>query len=201
MIKILALYGSHRRGQNSDILLDFMLKGMERENVEIKRIYISGLNIKPCLACNHCYRDGICIIKDDVKNIYQDFEEADIVITATPIYFNSVSSYLKILIDRCQSIWAGKYILGHSPISKKKRLGYVICVGGAPEPNEGLDCTMKVLDMFYKCINVEMIGKKFAADTDKTAVIDRVDLCSNVSIEGERLLKNIMNKSEVDNNG
>lgn len=189
MIKILALYGSHRRGQNSDMLLDLMLKGMEREDVEIKRIYISGLNIKPCLACNHCYKDGKCIIKDDMRSIYQEFEESDIVITATPIYFNTVSSHLKILIDRCQSIWSGKYILGYSQISRKKRLGYVICVGGAPEPNEGLECVMKVLSMFYKCINVEIIGKKFAADTDKTSVIDRMHLCSNISIEGEKLLK------------
>ena len=189
MIKILAIYGSHRRGHNSDMLLDLMLKGMEREDVEIKRIYISGLNIKPCLACSHCYKDGKCIIKDDMKSIYQDFEEADIVITATPIYFNTVSSHIKILIDRCQSIWAGKYILRQSPISRKKRLGYVICVGGAPEPNEGLECVMKVLSMFYKCINVEMVGNKFAADTDKIAVVDRIDLCSDISIEGEKLLK------------
>lgn len=189
MIKILAIYGSHRRGHNSDMLLDLMLKGMERENVDIKRIYISGLNIKPCLACSHCYKDGKCIIKDDMTSIYQDFEEADIVITATPIYFNTVSSHIKILIDRCQSIWAGKYILRQSPISRKKRLGYVICVGGAPEPNEGLGCVMKVLGMFYKCINVEMVGNKFAADTDKIAVVDRIDLFSNISIEGEKLLK------------
>lgn len=189
MIKILAIYGSHRRGHNSDMLLDLMLKGMEREDIEIKRIYISGLNIKPCLACSHCYKDGKCIIKDDMKSIYQDFEEADIVITATPIYFNTVSSHIKILIDRCQSIWAGKYILRQSPISRKKRLGYVICVGGAPEPNEGLECVMKVLSMFYKCINVEMVGNKFAADTDKIAVVDRIDLCSDISIEGEKLLK------------
>ena len=189
MIKILAIYGRHRRGHNSDMLLDLMLKGMEREDIEIKRIYLSGLNIKPCLACSHCYKDGKCIIKDDMTSIYQDFEEADIVITATPIYFNTVSSHIKILIDRCQSIWAGKYILRQSPISRKKRLGYVICVGGAPEPNEGLECVMKVLSMFYKCINVEMVGNKFAADTDKIAVVDRIDLCSDISIEGEKLLK------------
>lgn len=70
MAKILAIYGSHRRGQNSDMLLDFMLKGMEKENIEIKRLYVSSLTIKPCLSCNHCYKDGRCIIKDEMQGIY-----------------------------------------------------------------------------------------------------------------------------------
>lgn len=184
MKNVLAIYGSHRRGQNSDILLDSLLKGMG-EDVSIKKLYVTALQVKPCLACNHCYKDAKCVIKDDMQDIYNDFEKADIVITATPIYFNTVSSYLKILIDRCQSIWSGKYILGKSPISRKKRIGHVICTAGSPMTDADFECTMKVLDMFYKCINAEIIGKTLVADTDKLHVEERQEALSNIMKIGQ----------------
>ena len=106
MKNILAIYGSHRRGQNSDPLLDTLLKGMEAEATSVKKLYVAALKIKPCLACDHCYKDAKCIIKDDMQSIYEDFERADIVITATPIYFNTVSSGLKTLIGPANIYWA-----------------------------------------------------------------------------------------------
>lgn len=189
MKNILAIYGSHRRGQNSDTLLDILLKGMEAEATSVKKLYVAALKIKPCLACDHCYKDAKCIIKDDMQSIYEDFERADIVITATPIYFNTVSSGLKTLIDRCQSIWSGKYILGKSPISRKKRLGHVICTAGSTMADEDFDCTIKVLDMFYKCINAELTGKTLVADTDKLHVKDNKDLLDAMLDKGRDILE------------
>lgn len=45
------------------------------------------------------------------------------------------------------------------------------------------------MEMFYKCINVEMIGQAFVADTDNNPVSDMMDLHFNISIEGKKLLK------------
>ena len=55
-----------------------------------------------------------CIIKDDMQMIYQKLFEADRIILATPVFFATVSTHAKILIDRCQALWAKKYLLGHT---------------------------------------------------------------------------------------
>ena len=44
---------------------------------------------------------GECQINDDIKNIViPELISSDIIILASPVYFNNVSSYAKILIDR-----------------------------------------------------------------------------------------------------
>lgn len=189
MKNVLAIYGSHRRRQNSDILLDTLLEGIKDQDVSLKKLYLPQLNIAPCRACNHCFKDAKCILQDDMQSIYHDFETADIVVTATPIYFNTVSSHLKILIDRCQSIWSGKYILGKSPISRKKRLGHIICTAGSNMAPEDFDCPIKVLDMFYKCINVDLARKTLISETDKLHVKDRPELLESLLALGQNILK------------
>ncbi len=173
MINVLAIYGSHRRGQNSDMLVDKILDGIGRDNVSVKKIYASAPDIKSCTACEGCYKMGQCVLKDDMQQVYQDIDKADIVIASSPVYFYTVSSDMKRLIDRCQAVWASKYKTGSTLISKKNRIGYIVCTAGEPEEKSYFDCTLKVFDIFYKCINTELIGSLLVADVDNQHVKNR----------------------------
>lgn len=59
-----------------------------------------------CRACDVCMRNGgACIQKDDMENILCAFQQADVVVLATPVYFYGVSAQMKACIDRTYPIW------------------------------------------------------------------------------------------------
>ena len=67
-----------------------------------------------------------------MAKIYPKLLEADIIILASPIFFYGVTAWAKGLIDRCQALWALKYLL-KKPISlvpKEKRRALFVAVGG-----------------------------------------------------------------------
>jgi multimeric flavodoxin WrbA len=176
VLNVLAIYGSHRRGQNSDILVDRILDGIGSNEAHVEKIYVSELDIRSCTACEGCYKSGHCIIKDGMQGFYDAVNKADIVIASSPVYFYTVTSDMKKLIDRCQAVWAGKYKANNGIISKKNRIGYIVCTAGEPEDKSYFDCTLKVLELFYKCINVRLKGNLLVSNVDKVHVNERIDI-------------------------
>ena len=187
MINILAIYGSHRRGQNSDTLADKILEGIGSDGVSVEKIYASVPGIKSCTACEGCYKLGRCVIKDEMQQVYQAIDKADIVISSSPVYFYTVTSDMKKLIDRCQAVWASKYKTASSLISKKHRVGYIACTAGEPEERSYFGCTVKVFELFYKCINTELIGSLLVSKVDEDHVKDRIDVQLEAFEAGRRL--------------
>lgn len=158
MIKVLGIAASPRRGGNSDILLDEVLKGAaEGGAADVEKIIVSSLKIAPCNECNSCSATGKCVIKDDMQMVYKKLFEADRIILATPVFFASVSAHAKILIDRCQALWAKKYLLG---LSHKKegslinREGMLISVAAAKGPTV-FDCVKKTAKYFFLAIGAD----------------------------------------------
>lgn len=49
-MKVLAVCASPRKGGNSDVLCDQLLKGASESGNEVEKINLSGLTISPCVA-------------------------------------------------------------------------------------------------------------------------------------------------------
>lgn len=187
MIKIAAIHGSPRKSQNSDTLLAAVLEGIGEEH-QVSHIYTASENIRPCTGCNICFKGSGCTIKDYMQEAYKILDEADIVVTATPVFFHTVTAQLKTFIDRTQAVWAGKYVIDSSVISRKRRLGFAICTGGPPEEKSYFDCTLKVLDIFHKCINAKLAGTMTAADVDRQPIKEREEILEQARAEGRKLI-------------
>ena len=130
-MKVLGLFGSPRRGGNTEILLEEALKGAEKEGAEIQRLYLRDLDITPCTECHGCDETGSCVILDDMQNIYPKLLEADLIILASPIFFYGVTAWAKNSIDPSQALWAKKYLVKDPSMGKrgKRRKGFFISVG------------------------------------------------------------------------
>jgi len=184
-MKVLGIYGSARKGGNSDQLLDKALEGAEASGAAISRVYARDLNISGCLACGGCDKTGKCVVKDDMQSVYPLFEEADIIFLATPIYFYSVTGQVKLLIDRAQAMWA-KRMLEKNPVERKRYdrgMGYLIAVGATGGKNlfEGVQLTAKyffdALDMSYEGgVFFRKLDKKNAAKENAEALQEALDL-------------------------
>ena len=189
MIKVLAIYGSPKETGNGALLVDKVLEGLGTQEIEVSSVYTATADIMHCTACGGCYTDGHCTIEDEMQRVYSAIDEADIVITATPVYFYNVTSTLKKLIDRCQAIWASKYIVKKSIISRKKRIGCVICTAGEPQDKADFNGTIMTLDIFYKCINTKLLGIYTIGNLDNSKAEDRPEELSRAYEMGKKLLE------------
>jgi len=166
-MKVLGILGSPRKGGNTELLLEEALKGAEAEGAEVERLRITDYNIIPCKECLACYKDGNCIILDDMAKIYPKLLEADIILLASPIFFYGVTAWAKALIDRCQALWSRKYQLKDPSYGKegRKRKGFFISVGGTKGQKtfEGAILTAKY---FFDVLNAEYAGELVLREVD-----------------------------------
>lgn len=173
-MKVLGLFGSPRRGGNTEILLEEALKGAEREGAEIERLYLSALTITPCTECHGCDETGTCVILDEMQKIYPKLLEADIIILASPIFFYGVTAWAKALIDRSQALWAKRYLVKDPSMGKegKRKKGFFISVGATKGQKvfEGAILTAKY---FFDALNAEYAGELVFRGVDGKAEISK----------------------------
>jgi hypothetical protein len=110
-VTVLGLSGSARQGGNTDTLLDWCLDAAQAEGAEIVRFSLYDLDLRGCRACDACFKDGHCIQRDDMEQLYPHLRTADSIVVAAPVYSMGMPGVPKIVIDRCQPFWALKYIL------------------------------------------------------------------------------------------
>jgi multimeric flavodoxin WrbA len=156
-MKVLGIYGSPRKGGNTDILLDEALKGAASEGAEVTSIRCCDLNLAGCVECGGCDNTGECVVDDDMQLVYPKLLESEVIILASPMFFYGITSQAKAVIDRCQALWC-KRMLEKAPESRRTYdggRGYLISVGATKGGNlfEGAQLTAKyffdALDMSY----------------------------------------------------
>jgi len=102
-MKVVAFNGSARKDGNTAILINYVLKELEKERIKTELIQLAGSRIHGCIACMKCFenKDQRCSVKDDVVNECIDkMLSADGIILGSPTYFANVSTEMKALIDR-----------------------------------------------------------------------------------------------------
>jgi multimeric flavodoxin WrbA len=157
-VKVLGIYGSPRKGGNTDLLLDRILEGAQAAGAEVESIYARKLKISGCIECGSCDDTGECAVHDDMDTVYPLLQEADVIFLASPNFFYNVTAQVKLLIDRSQAMWSKK-LLEKTPEQRRKYdggKGYLICVGATKGKNlfVGVELTAKyffdALDMSYE---------------------------------------------------
>jgi multimeric flavodoxin WrbA len=157
-VKVLGIYGSPRKGGNTDLLLDKALEGSGAASAEVNSIYVRKLKLDGCLECGSCDETGECVIQDDMQTVYPLLQEADIIFLASPNFFYSVTAQAKLLIDRSQAMWSRRLL--EKSVEQRRTYdggkGYLICIGATKGKNlfVGVELTVKyffdALDMSYE---------------------------------------------------
>lgn len=99
-MKVLIINGSPRVGGNTSIALDEMVKVFETEGVETEVVQVGNKDIRGCIACGSCKKNGKCIFDDVVNELAPKFEEADGLVVASPVYYASANATLIACLDR-----------------------------------------------------------------------------------------------------
>ena len=100
-MKVVAFNGSPCKDGNTATLLGEVLKELEGQGIETKRVHLKG-PLSGCIACNKCHKkkDGRCTMdKDMINECIEKMVGADGIILGSPTYFADLTSELKALID------------------------------------------------------------------------------------------------------
>jgi len=132
-LRVLGISASPRENGNTDLLLREALAGAESAGACSEYVSLRDKRISPCLAEQSCFENGKCRIADDFQVVLEKMLAADRLIFATPVFFMTVPAQFKLLIDRCQCLWARKYVLGKPLFADRQRdrPAMVISVGGS----------------------------------------------------------------------
>ncbi len=159
-MKVIGIAGSPRRGGNTDLLLAEVLRGAASKGAEVKTIILNDLKITPCQHCDACLEKGECRIEDDMQMVYRELEGADRIILASPVQFMGVTAQMKAMIDRCQALWARKYVLKIPPLgNQRERKGFFISVSGRRVANL-FEPSIAVVKSLFNCLNPAKLGSK-----------------------------------------
>ena len=132
-MKILALCGSHRKGNSYSVLSKIQETYPE---IDYELLMLKDANLEDCRGCYTCVRRGeqYCPHKDYREMIVQKMLDADGVVFQSPVYVNNVTSLMKKFMER----------LGyesHRPrFFGKPAMVMAVCGGfGAKETNQYMD--------------------------------------------------------------
>jgi len=171
-MNVLGIYGSPRKGGNSDLLLQQALAGARDAGGTVKEIFARDLNISGCQACGGCDKTGACILKDDMQPVYTALDHSRMIILSTPVFFYGFPAQLKALIDRAQARWS-KRMLEKSNAERQKHnsgSGYLIAVGATGGKNlfAGMELSAKY---FFDALDKDYQGGLFFRGVDKKGAI------------------------------
>lgn len=156
-MKILAFYGSPRRNGNTSRLLRETVAGAGESGAEVVEYVLRDLKLSPCLEIYGCRQGGRCVIKDDFQDIHDQLLSCQGVILASPMFFYTVSSHTKILMDRCQSLWVKKYWIekekpGNRPPVRKG----LFLAAGATQGKKLFDGAQLSVKYFFDTFDAEL---------------------------------------------
>ena len=144
--------GSPKRDGNTAQALQEMEKIFTQEGVEAELIHVGTQDIRGCIACGGCMRQGKCVFDDLVNELAEKFQKADGMVVASPVYYASPNATLIALLDR----------LFHSTLfDKRMKVGASVAVAR----RGGCSSTFDMLNKYfggdgYDAV-VEMYGEPF----------------------------------------
>ena len=99
-MRVLMINGSPHANGNTAIALEEMKKIFASEGIEIDYVHVGNKNVRGCIACGNCRKNGKCVFDDIVNETAEKFKNADGVVVASPVYYASANATLIAFLDR-----------------------------------------------------------------------------------------------------
>ena len=99
-MKVLLINGSPRANGCTAAALKEMISVFEAEGVETELIHVGNKDIRGCIACGSCMKNGKCVFDDLVNEVAPKFEEADGLVIGSPVYYASPNGTVLSFMDR-----------------------------------------------------------------------------------------------------
>lgn len=104
-MKVIAINGSPRKKGNTAELLKKALEGAAEMGAKTKLHHLYDLKFTGCVSCFACKKKGndckgLCVVKDDLKDVLEEILKCDALIIGSPIYFSDVTGEVRSFLER-----------------------------------------------------------------------------------------------------
>jgi multimeric flavodoxin WrbA len=100
-MKVLMLNGSPRDNGNTARALAEMRAVFDKEGIEVDYVHVGHLAVRGCTACGACFKQGHCVIEDDIVNeLATKLEAADALVIGSPVYYAAPNGTLVTILNR-----------------------------------------------------------------------------------------------------
>lgn len=102
MKKIVIFNGSPRKQGSVSQILHMIENGAVEKGAQVKVYDLNEAGIRGCQGCMYCKKNNVtvCAQNDSLKSMYEDIQEADVIVTGSPIYMFHITSQLQTWITR-----------------------------------------------------------------------------------------------------
>lgn len=191
-MKILALLGSPRKGGNSETLARSIGASIEEGGGTAEYVHLNSLSLRPCQGCGGCDKTGICVVKDDMGEIFEAVDKADRILLVSPVYFYGLSAQCKIFGDRMQALWARKYLLKERHRLGEGRKGYLVSTA-ATKGQKIFDCSILTTKYIFDAVDVDYGGEFVVKGVDeRKAVLKYQEEMDRASKFGTDIVKGLI---------
>ena len=167
MARLLAVYGSPRKGGNSSVLLEYFLEGVKDSPFEIERVYLRDLHFSHCTECGRCAKTGMCVIKDDMQPLYDKLLNYERIVVSCPVFFLGPPAITKAFLDRTQALWNRKYLLGINPVPEGvQKRGFLLSVCGFKGSERIFSCNRTIVKAVYSSCGFSYAGELLFSGID-----------------------------------
>ena len=105
MKKVISILGSPRKKGTSARIAGAFTDTAQSLGAEVEKFYLNGMTYRGCQACETCHSEtDKCVLKDDVTEVLEAINEADIVVFSSPVYYGDTSGQFKLFYDRMYSL-------------------------------------------------------------------------------------------------
>lgn len=150
---ILILRSSPRTHGNSAILANQAEQGARQAGAHVDSIYLHGLDIRPCDACDECRATDACIIEDDMQPLYPKLAAAHAILFATPVYWFTYTAQLKLCIDRWYAFQGKRW----QEVSGKQ-FGIILTYGDSDLESSGGINAIHTFETMARFLKSEIVG-------------------------------------------
>ena len=181
--KILIVDAVSRSDGFTKKLVEFFKSNINTENTFTFEAYKEKFSF--CDGCNFCENNERCKYKD-LDVFMGEFETADLIVFATPVYNGMVSAPMKALIERFQPYYT--YFYKHNKTQKiEKRRKAIILASAGRDAETALDYIVTQYKYAFSVTNIEFIGSVLCNFTDTSPNLSKA----------EEKIKNILERMDL----
>jgi multimeric flavodoxin WrbA len=182
--QILILKGSPREKGNSAALAEQVAAGARAAGAEVESIYLHGLDIRPCDACELCHEQGAdgCVIEDDMQPLYPKLVSADAIVIASPVYWYTISAQIKLCIDRWYALESpqGSALMG-------KHFALLLSFGESDPYTSGAINAIHTFHDIFNCLSAQVDGILYGSASEPGEIQEQTKLMEQAYKLGQKL--------------
>lgn len=149
-MKVLIINGSPRAGGNTSFAVKQITDVFDGcpDITEYEVFQVGKSDIRGCIACGFCKKEGRCVFDDAVNELAAKFEAADGMVIASPVYYASPNGTLISLLDR---------LFYSAAFDKTMKVGASVAVAR----RGGLSATFDVLNKYFTISSMPVASSRY----------------------------------------